>query len=59
MQCKKNQINWVVVKKVMHQTSNKGQSCQQHKLLESYMKNCFNYRPPIEDLNSQSKGRYV
>lgn len=54
MECKKNQPNWVIMEKFMHQTSNKGQSYQQPKLLESYMKNYFNYRPSIKDLNSQS-----
>jgi len=32
MQFKENKLNWVTVEKIMHQTSNKGQSYQQLKL---------------------------
>jgi len=27
--CNKNQLNWIIIEKVMHQTSNKGQCYQQ------------------------------
>jgi len=27
--CNKNQLNWITIEKVMHQTSKKGQCCQQ------------------------------
>jgi len=29
----KNQLNWITIKKVVHQTSNKGQYCQQPVIL--------------------------
>jgi len=55
MHCKKNKLDWVHVKKVMYQTSNKGQRCQQLKLRESYEKTWSKYKPPIKDPNGQSK----
>jgi len=39
----------------MHQTSNKGQCCQQPKLQGPCDKNCSHYRPPIQNPTGQSQ----
>jgi len=39
----------------MHQTSNKGQCCQQPKLQGPCDKKCSHYRPPIQDPIFQSQ----
>jgi len=39
----------------MHQTSNKGQCCQQPNYMELAIKNCSNYRAPIQDPTGQSQ----
>ena len=39
----------------MHQTSNKGQCCQQPKLQEPCDKICSHYKPRIQDLTGQSQ----
>jgi len=38
MKYKRKQLNRVTMEKIMHQTNNKGQSCQQPKLHEFYAK---------------------
>jgi len=56
---KKNQLNWITIEKVMHQTNNKGQCCQQPKLHGPCDKNFSHYKPLIQDPTSQSQELYV
>ena len=52
--CNKNQLNLITIKKVMHQTSNKGQCYLTTKLQGSCDKTCSHYKAPIQDLTGQN-----
>jgi len=51
----KNQLNWITITKVVHQTNNKGQCCQQPNYSDLAIKNYSHYKALIQDRTGQSQ----
>jgi len=55
MKCNNNQLNWLTIEKVIHQTSNKGQCCQQPNYKYLAIKNYSHYRSLLQYSTYQSQ----